>query len=98
MKHTNEEIKEFRIVDSAGKNVFDEEGSAMRAIVHLTASIENMTTVMESMTEDFHDLSLSISNLTDIFNKISSLLEKIVETKVSKPKIVRRKLKRSKKK
>ncbi|MEM7825679.1 MAG: hypothetical protein QW412_02365 [Candidatus Aenigmatarchaeota archaeon] len=93
-----EEVKEFRIVDSAGKNVFDEEGSAMRAIIHLTASIENMATVIETMTEDFHDLSLSISNLTEGFNKISSLLEKIVETKVSKPKIVRRKLKKSKRK
>ncbi|MEM7818653.1 MAG: hypothetical protein QW403_00705 [Candidatus Aenigmatarchaeota archaeon] len=94
----NEEIKEFRIVDSTGKNVFDEEGSAMRAITHLTASIENMATVMETMTEDFHDLSLSISNLTDTFNKISNLLEKIVESKVSKPKVVRRKLKKRKRK
>ncbi|MFH8086651.1 MAG: hypothetical protein QW609_02415 [Candidatus Aenigmatarchaeota archaeon] len=94
----DEEIKEFRIVDSAGKNVFDEEGSAMRAIVHLTASIENMATVMETMTEDFHDLSLSISNLTDTFNKISSLLEKMVETKVAKPKVVGRKVKKSKRK
>ncbi|MCX8000116.1 MAG: hypothetical protein N3A69_14380 [Leptospiraceae bacterium] len=82
----NEEVKEFRIVDSTGKNVFDEEGSAMRAIVHLTASIENMATVIETMTEDFHDLSLSISNLTEVFNKISSLLEETAKTKVKQKK------------
>ncbi|MCS7106243.1 MAG: hypothetical protein NZ942_02930 [Candidatus Aenigmarchaeota archaeon] len=82
----NEEVKEFRIVDSTGKNVFDEEGSAMRAIVHLTASIENMATVIEAMTEDFHDLSLSISNLTEVFNKISSLLEETAKTKVKQKK------------
>lgn len=92
-----EETKEFRIIDSTGKNVFDEEGSAMRAITHLTASIENMSTVLETMTEDFHDLSLSISNLADGFNKLSILFEKMVESKVSKPKI-RRKGKKKKRK
>jgi regulator of replication initiation timing len=87
-----EEIKEVRVIDSTGKNVFDEESSTLRAITHLTASIENMTTVLETMTEDFHDLSLSISNLTDGFNKLSSLLEKMAEAKTSKiSKKVRRK-------
>jgi regulator of replication initiation timing len=87
-----EEIKEVRVIDSTGKNVFDEESSTLRAITHLTASIENMTTVLETMTEDFHDLSLSISNLTDGFNKLSSLLEKMAEAKTSKiSKKIRRK-------
>jgi regulator of replication initiation timing len=87
-----EEIKEVRVIDSTGKNVFDEESSTLRAITHLTASIENMATVLETMTEDFHDLSLSISNLTDGFNKLSSLLEKMAEAKTSKiSKKVRRK-------
>jgi len=76
-----EEIKEVRVIDSTGKNVFDEESSTLRTITHLTASIENMATVLETMTEDFHDLSLSISNLTDEFNKLSSLLEKMAEAK-----------------
>ena len=79
-----EEIKEVRVIDSAGKNVFDEEGSTIRVITHLTASIENMATVLETLTEDFHDLSLSISNLADGFNKLSNLLEKMAETKILK--------------
>jgi regulator of replication initiation timing len=91
-----EEIKEVRVIDSTGKNVFDEESSTLRTITHLTASIENMATVLETMTEDFHDLSLSISNLTDEFNKLSSLLEKMAEAKSSKIKKEVRKKKRTK--